>query len=140
MPEGIVDNFALPGAQTAPAAGDRQGEGKNTMKRSELKTIGYGNLTPESWGNETFIILDEDLARKTIREIYEDDDSELGKSVEIATDGNGHYFAIPENEQDIYFECRPPEPIPPDGMIEILSSHAERFDYEDDVWDSMFED
>ncbi len=123
------------------------------MKRSELTLTGETyRLTPDSytgWGNESVLMIDEDLVEKTAQAAsddelpgLDDDPNDKPETVEMATDETGKYYAIlPQYTSlsggrkkwthDMYRQCQNPADVDTDGTIEMYGSW-ESFDDEDD--------
>jgi hypothetical protein len=120
------------------------------MKRSELKTTGETyRMTPDGWGNESYIMIDEDLAAKAAQEAFnldeppDPDEGQRPQDVEVFTDDNGKFFAVidPIYDRDydgkkrmvqdyMYTECQNPLEAR-DGTAEMYGEW-QLFDDEED--------
>ena len=123
------------------------------MKRSELTMTGETyRLTPANWG-ETYIMVDEDAVSKMMSETFgeecdpDDDPNNKPETVEIATDGQGNFYAILEPyeatswgrktgevfNENMFRKCQNPAETGDDGTAEIYGQTWDIFDDEDDA-------
>jgi len=121
------------------------------MKRSELIMTGeIYRLTPYNWG-ETSIMIDEDAVAQcyadaagvSVDEFDPDgDQNNKPESVEIATDGDGNFYAILEPfektswghktgemcNENMYMKCQDPSEVDDDGAVLLYSNKWQIFD------------
>jgi len=109
------------------------------MKKSELTLTGETyRETPAGWG-ETYLMVDEDAAEACMAKCFgedfiglEDENDKPGLWVEIATDAEGRFYGIYEEEADdgYHFSENPAEAE--DGII-FIGSEFHFFDDEDEL-------
>ena len=112
------------------------------MKRSELKTIGNYRLTPASWGSESYIMIDEDVAADAMKGSFnmdeapnpDENENDKPEPVEIVTDDKGNFFAITDPiyersysgkksmiQDYMYSKCQNPDEAR-DGTVELYGN------------------